>query len=779
MNPVFGLDYLCNSSSKLATLIGIIRYHCVVRDERILVIMEWPLVSWLVEIACFMTGVSVETIHSDMGAKEREIIIDSFNDAASSLRILVRTSRLIGQGQNVQKSCHVLVVLEPQANLSLTQQIIGRVYRLGQTSAQIIYLLTAEYSYDSKRLAASVKKFLAQQMSVAETGREQLELAVATRTNQAVQAADPTKLSNADEVALRAMAVNFITGAFQMPRDFLQTADLSWADLGIDPLGNVYTPLQRFASLRRLKEHGNLHYKMPAVEPTDEDKTAFKDTSEFGAPQTTATPKSHHARKLQLAASEQAIMAKCPFTFLYNLPFMLADASSCTACTDFGDPAQCVRCCRDHYLRIKKIVVDDLDKRGIVVLSNEVEGSLSSTRLDPDVADGIWAEIGGTVYTSINRCVVCRPKGGLFGKIVPQIKLRMDAEKEAAKVQARQEAALARQTKAALKSKFTSKELVDSEDDEPSDGQPEMEGKCLVCYLWDVDCNMADVDDDDCCRRCGRGTRRGETRCYVPCSHHALYAYSLKTQVRRDFTLRRQEFKKAWMGGRDRLTKEEEKLWDADAKAWTKQEVWQMTKTAIGHFCRCYQGEGCEDCSKRDWKPAHTDEQLAAGGGAVFGGPQKVQTNDDAEDEPEQTDEQLAADEGAEFGVPPSGREIKDTQDVVEGTGAGVTEKVGTFNHLSRTMTLGSPRVDNPADASSAGPVAALANTSSAGAPADPTVALADASSAGASADPTAALADAQVLRGRKRTFSATNSEGSEAATGLRRSSRVRRAVPR
>jgi len=145
-NPVFGLDYLCNASSKLATLMGIIQYHCVRRDERLLVIMEWPLVSWLAEIATFMSGVRVETIHSDQTTRERESIIDEFNDPDSDLRILLGTSRLIGQGLNVQHSCHVLVILEPQTNLSLTQQIIGRIYRLGQTAHQTIYIVTSEYT---------------------------------------------------------------------------------------------------------------------------------------------------------------------------------------------------------------------------------------------------------------------------------------------------------------------------------------------------------------------------------------------------------------------------------------------------------------------------------------------------------------------------------------------------------------------------------------------------------------------------------------------------------
>ena len=76
-------------------LIGIIRFYYVKRGERLVIIYEWPIVSWIIEIVIYITGIRVETIYSDITPRERESIINKFNELASSLKILIGISRLI------------------------------------------------------------------------------------------------------------------------------------------------------------------------------------------------------------------------------------------------------------------------------------------------------------------------------------------------------------------------------------------------------------------------------------------------------------------------------------------------------------------------------------------------------------------------------------------------------------------------------------------------------------------------------------------------------------
>ncbi len=159
-NAALGLEYLTNYSSKLGFVLGVLQYHCVCRGEKVLIIVEWELVSWLVEVVLYMTGVRVEAVYSNMASRDRGEVLQQFDDPSSDLKVLTGTARAIGKGQNLQQSCHVLLILEPQSSLGATQHIIGRVHRLGQARAQTIYIATCEYSYDVKRLASSVRAFV-------------------------------------------------------------------------------------------------------------------------------------------------------------------------------------------------------------------------------------------------------------------------------------------------------------------------------------------------------------------------------------------------------------------------------------------------------------------------------------------------------------------------------------------------------------------------------------------------------------------------------------------
>lgn len=419
--------------------------------------------SWLIEVAVFMTGVRVETIHSDMNSREREAIIDEFNDPASTLKILIGTSRLIGQGQNVQRCCHVLAILEPQSNLSQTQQIIGRVYCMGQTAPQSIYIVTNEYTFDPKRLAGSVKKFLAQQMAVGPSGRRVLESAISNKTSDAVVENDINTLATAEEAALRESAVTFITNAFRMPRDFLQPPDLSWADLGTDRLGEIYTPAQRRASIKRLKSHRERHFAMRSIVVSEAEEALY--AKEVGATQILKTPKSL-ARKRQYAVKKQFTMNKCPWTFFNGLPFVLADRFSCVECTARDASPQCIRACHEHYSSICGAVMAVLNDAGVAVAFEQLEGCLSVTRITAEIANRAWAQAEAIIDKTVDY-IICRPRGGVMARLLT----REDYDKVGAAATAKPTKAKPTKAKgSATATKYTSKAIItdsDENEDEP------------------------------------------------------------------------------------------------------------------------------------------------------------------------------------------------------------------------------------------------------------------------------------------------------------------------
>jgi len=64
-NPTACLQMLRHSSVKLRFLAGILKYWCIERGDKVLILTDWPTTTWVTGIFCKLAGISTEWIRSD------------------------------------------------------------------------------------------------------------------------------------------------------------------------------------------------------------------------------------------------------------------------------------------------------------------------------------------------------------------------------------------------------------------------------------------------------------------------------------------------------------------------------------------------------------------------------------------------------------------------------------------------------------------------------------------------------------------------------------------
>lgn len=75
-------------------------------------------------------------IHAQMNADERESVVSSFQAGRDleakqlPIRIIVGTTRIIGQGLNLNRACRI-VLMEPQRSSAIENQASTRIHRIG------------------------------------------------------------------------------------------------------------------------------------------------------------------------------------------------------------------------------------------------------------------------------------------------------------------------------------------------------------------------------------------------------------------------------------------------------------------------------------------------------------------------------------------------------------------------------------------------------------------------------------------------------------------------
>ncbi|KAL2424154.1 hypothetical protein ABEF95_003171 [Exophiala dermatitidis] len=142
------------SSGKLQTLRAVLTSldHCKTWDgeqEKLVIISDIVYTCHVAECFCLYYGYDAKWMHADLSTAERQQLVDDFQDSiytSSSIRILIGTSAILGQGVTLNRA-HRVVLMEPSRHGSVEDQNADRVHRLGIKSDRcFVYRLVNQQS---------------------------------------------------------------------------------------------------------------------------------------------------------------------------------------------------------------------------------------------------------------------------------------------------------------------------------------------------------------------------------------------------------------------------------------------------------------------------------------------------------------------------------------------------------------------------------------------------------------------------------------------------------
>lgn len=130
------------------------------RKEKAVIFCRHPRTQWLIEGVCAMAEFkfySLNSTHKKDSVRPR--VIADFNKPNKSVDFLLSTMELLGHGYDLSQDCHHMIFFELPNSIPQLLSAIGRIQRVGQTSEQVVYILTLAGSYDDYTLHRQYRKF--------------------------------------------------------------------------------------------------------------------------------------------------------------------------------------------------------------------------------------------------------------------------------------------------------------------------------------------------------------------------------------------------------------------------------------------------------------------------------------------------------------------------------------------------------------------------------------------------------------------------------------------
>ena len=147
------LRFLTHGSPKLRALFSMVNKICYGEKDKLLVVEDVPLNAKFYEDSLRAAWVHVEVLHSKLTHKQRQKLIDDFNDSKSSLQVLVVMNEVSSQGLNLQRASSNTVTMIPGKRIGPQIQTENRILRVDQTKACFIHRLHLDNSHDPWREA--------------------------------------------------------------------------------------------------------------------------------------------------------------------------------------------------------------------------------------------------------------------------------------------------------------------------------------------------------------------------------------------------------------------------------------------------------------------------------------------------------------------------------------------------------------------------------------------------------------------------------------------------
>lgn len=151
-------EYICAKAPKLQYLCGLIKKHVFDDGDKLLVWYQYPIEGWVLSILLKTLQIPHLTIGSQTGQKDRRRRLESFNDPIHSTKILLASAEVLSTGVNLQRGCHIMVMMSLAPNLNRHMQCLSRCHRVSQEHPQTVYVLSILQTYDQIITSKALKK---------------------------------------------------------------------------------------------------------------------------------------------------------------------------------------------------------------------------------------------------------------------------------------------------------------------------------------------------------------------------------------------------------------------------------------------------------------------------------------------------------------------------------------------------------------------------------------------------------------------------------------------
>ena len=147
-------DSIVNQSAKLKILLHLVSALCS-EDHRILVFSQST--KMLDVIESVLQGLQVSRIDGQTKEKDRQRLVDEFNDLNSSQQVMLLSTKAAGVGLTLCGADRV-VIYDPSWTPAEDSQAVDRCYRIGQTREVVCYRLIAAGTVEEKMYEKQIHK---------------------------------------------------------------------------------------------------------------------------------------------------------------------------------------------------------------------------------------------------------------------------------------------------------------------------------------------------------------------------------------------------------------------------------------------------------------------------------------------------------------------------------------------------------------------------------------------------------------------------------------------
>jgi SNF2 family DNA or RNA helicase len=139
-------------SPKLQATVSILCDYTLVRNEKVIVWFQYPIIQELVEEILDLLGVPTMSMYASSTTAQRQTIQQNLNDVRHRGRVFLCGMRTGGVGWNFQTGCRVCIVFDCTISMDQEHQVRGRVFRIGQDRTVLFFQLVVSGTNNSRTI---------------------------------------------------------------------------------------------------------------------------------------------------------------------------------------------------------------------------------------------------------------------------------------------------------------------------------------------------------------------------------------------------------------------------------------------------------------------------------------------------------------------------------------------------------------------------------------------------------------------------------------------------